>query len=74
MSINEIVKTYYQMLARQCGYWSAAHCMRKRGYTIDQCEEALIDVRHCKRVWMRTGVLGLPSDAFQLQRKSKALR
>jgi hypothetical protein len=56
MPVNETVKTYYQMLARQCGYWSAAHCMRKRGYTIEQCEEALIDVRHCKRVWMRAAV------------------
>jgi hypothetical protein len=58
MSVNEIVKTYYQILARQCGYWSAAHSMRKRGYTSDQCAEALRDVRHCRRVWMPTGVLG----------------
>ena len=66
MSVNEIIKTYYQMLARQCGYWSAAHCMRKRGFTIEQCETALIDVRHCKRVWTRTSMPGLRSDAFQL--------
>jgi hypothetical protein len=51
MSVNETVKTYYQMLARQCGCWSAAHCMRKRGYTLEQCREALDDVRHCTRVW-----------------------
>jgi hypothetical protein len=57
MSVNEIVKAYYQMLARQCGYWSAAHSMRRRGYTNDQCAEALRAVRHCKRVWMRNGIV-----------------
>ena len=74
MPVNETVKTYYQMLARQCGYWPAAHCMRKRGYTIEQCEEALIDVRHCRRVWMRTSILGLQSDGVQLERASKSPR
>ena len=52
MSVNETVKTYYQMLARQCGCWSATHCMRKRGYAPEQCREALDDVRHCTRVWV----------------------
>jgi hypothetical protein len=51
MYIDETVKAYYQMFARQCGCWSAAHCMRKRGYTLEQCREALDDVRHCGRVW-----------------------
>jgi hypothetical protein len=57
MSVNEIVKTYYQMLARQCGFWSAAHAMRKRGYTSDQCAQALSEVRHCKRVWMPNSIV-----------------
>ncbi len=55
MPVNETVKTYYQMLARQCGCWSAAHCMRKRGYTLEQCRQVLDDVRHCTRVWVPGG-------------------
>ena len=51
MFVDETVKTYYQMLARECGCWSAAHCMRKRGFTLEQCHEALDDVRYCTRVW-----------------------
>ena len=51
MAVSEVVRTYYQMLARQCGCWSAAHCMRKRGYALEQCREALHEVRHCTRVW-----------------------
>ena len=51
MPVNETVKTYYQMLARQCGCWSAAHYMRKHGYTLEQCRQVLYDVRHCTRVW-----------------------
>ena len=64
MSINETVKTYYQMLARQCGCWSAAHCMRKRGYTHEQCREALDDVRHCTRVWMNGAAESASPDAI----------
>ena len=41
MFVNETVKTYYQMFARQCGCWSTAHSMRKRGYTLEQCREVL---------------------------------
>ena len=51
MFVDETVKTYYQMLARQCGCWSAAHFMRKRGFTLEQCHEALDDLRYCTRVW-----------------------
>ena len=55
MFVNETVKAYYRMFARQCGCWSAAHCMRKRGYTLQQCREALHEVRHCRRVWTPGG-------------------
>lgn len=55
MFVSETVKTYYQMFARQCGCWSAAHCMRKRGYTLGQCREVLREVRYCTRVWTPGG-------------------
>ena len=55
MFVNETVKTYYQMFARQCGCWSTAHSMRKRGYTLERCREVLDEVRHCRRVWAPGG-------------------
>ena len=69
MPVNETVKTYYQMLARQCGYWSAAHYMRKHGYTLEQCRQVLYDVRHCTRVWAPGSAESQGSDAIAPKRR-----
>ena len=72
MPVNETVKTYYQMLARQCGCWSAARYMRKRGYTLEECRQMLHDVRHCTRVWAPGSTESPWSDAIASKRRLQA--